>query len=214
MVRLQAISLQLHHAALCHTLPIAALLGLYWYPGSLWLWIFYCNHNEGCILQKCYKPSCFRRIGTPSCCLLTGVICTLACSLKCYITRTERCMSLSNNITTDRRQSVKSRFYRFFLSANEWVVLVNQTTSKLCIKCHSSASMRRIGLTTSGHMGISIEQLCCWIVLFLWHGSPTSQATAINARYWNRWMPQTPCQLFACNEYHQYFWQFASFFQF
>lgn len=90
--------------------------------------------------------------------------------------------------------------------------LVNQTTSKLYIKCHSSASMRRIGLTTSGHMGISIEQLCCWIVLFLWHGSPTSQATAINARYWNRWMPQTPCQLFACNEYHQYFWQFASFF--
>lgn len=74
MGRLQAVFLQLHHAVACHTLPITGLLGLYCYPGILWLLILYCNHYKVCVLQKCYKLSCFRRrIGAPSCSLLTGV---------------------------------------------------------------------------------------------------------------------------------------------
>lgn len=103
MARLQVILLQLHHTVVCHTLSIAGLLGLYRHPGILRLLIFYCNHNKVCVLQKCYKLSCFRRIGAPSCGLLIGVICTLACSVKCYITRAERCMQLNGNIIVDRR---------------------------------------------------------------------------------------------------------------
>lgn len=99
------------------------------------------------------------------------------------------------------------------LQMNGWIS-VNQTTSTVYIKLHSCGSMRRIGLTTNGRTGISIKQLRCWILLFLWHGSPTLQATTIDAQYRSRWSFQTPCQLFVCTEYHQYFWRSASSFNF